>query len=269
MFLYNFLSLALFDPEQTGHKEEGAGFILEHVQDYVIFEIPPILGIDISITFHVVMMWIASIFLILLFSLSKRQMGMVPRGMGNLLEAIVLFIKTDILDPYLGKDGMRFAPYLLTAFFFVLVCNLLGLIPGAGTATSNLAVTSTLAVMTFFIGQSAGIMKKGFGGYMKSFLPPGVPGFVAPLVFLIEFIGVFTKHFALAIRLFANMMADHLIVFTFLGLIIIFKSFLVALLAVPGAVALELLAVLIAIIQAYIFTMLSAVFIGIALAEEH
>ena len=85
MFLYNFLSLALFDPEQTGHKEEGAGFILEHVQDYVIFEIPPILGIDISITFHVVMMWIASIFLILLFSLSKRQMGMVPRGMGNVL----------------------------------------------------------------------------------------------------------------------------------------------------------------------------------------
>lgn len=269
MFINNFLSLALADPPQEGHEEGGAEFILEHVQDHMIYQIPPIFGIDISITFHVVMMWIACAILVLLFTLGKRQMGMVPRGFGNVLEAIILFIKMDILDSYLGKDGKRFAPYLLTAFFFVLICNLLGLVPGAGTATSNLAVTATLAVMTFFIGQTAGIMKKGFGGYMKSFLPSGVPIFVAPIVFFIEFIGVFTKHFALAIRLFANMMADHLIVFTFLGLIIIFKSFLVALLAVPGAVALEMLAVLIAMIQAYIFTMLSAVFIGIALAEEH
>ena len=111
--------------------------------------------------------------------------------------------------------------------------------------------------------------KKGFVGYWKSFIPPEIPAFVVPILFFAEVMGLFTKHFALAIRLFANMIADHLIVFTFLGLIFIFKNFLVALFAVPAAAAIELLAVLIAFIQAYIFTMLSAVFIGIALSEEH
>ncbi len=261
--------MTVADPEKQGHDEEGAGFILEHVQDHVVIELPTVLGIDMSITIHVLMMWIACAILLLLFALARRQIGLVPRGFGNAVESVVVFLKGDIIEAYLGEEGKRFTPYLLTAFFFVLTCNLLGLVPGAATATSNLAVTGTLAVLTFLIGQTAGILKKGIIGYFKSFLPAGVPGFVAPIVFFIEFIGVFTKHSALAIRLFANMMADHLIVLTFLGLIIIFKSYLVALLAVPGAVALELLAVLIALIQAYIFTMLSAVFIGIALAEEH
>ena len=259
----------LTDPEKQGQDEQSADFILEQVQDHVIVELPPIFGIDMSITIHVLMMWIACVVLIALFTLARRQIGLVSRGFGNAIESVIIFLKGDIIEPYLGAEASRFTPYLLTAFFFVLTCNLLGLLPGAATATSNLAVTGTLAVMTFFIGQTAGIMKKGPIGYLKSFLPPGVPKFVAPMVFFIEFIGVFTKHFALAIRLFANMMADHLIVLTFLGLIIIFKSYFVALLAVPGAVAVELLALLIALIQAYIFTMLSAVFIGIALAEDH
>lgn len=257
------------EQEAAGHAEEGAGFILEHVQDHVIFELPPVFGIDISITLHVIMMWIACAILIGILLLARRQIGLVSRGFGLAIESIIIFLRDDIIEPYLGKDGRSYTPYLLTAFFFVLVCNLLGLVPGSATATSNLGVTATLAIMTFFIGQTAGIRKKGLGGYMKSFIPGGVPAMVVPIVFITEFIGVFTKHFALAIRLFANMMADHLIVFTFLGLIIIFKSYLVALLAVPGAAAIELLAVLIALIQAYIFTMLSAVFIGIALSDEH
>ena len=268
MLLNAIISFFITDEQQGGH-DEGAGWILEHIADHTLVQIPPVLGIDLSITMHVLMVWIAAVILILIFGIGSRKTGMVPKGLGNVLESVVVFLREDVILPYLGKAGMRFAPYLLTAFFFILTCNLLGLFPGAGTATSNISVTATMAVMTFLIGQSAGMMKKGFFGYWKSMIPPGIPGPVIPILFVAEIMGLFTKHFALAIRLFANMVADHLVVFTFLGLIFIFKSFLVAFISVPAAAAIELLAVLIAFIQAYIFTMLSAVFIGLALAEEH
>lgn len=256
------------EPGSQSH-DEGAGWILEHVSDHVLVKLPTVLGIDLSITFHVLMVWIAAAVLILIFGIGSRKIGIISTGFGNALEAVVIFIRDDIILPYLGPQGLRFAPYLLTAFFFILMCNLLGLIPTFGTATSNLSVTATMAVMTFVIGQSAGIKKKGFFGYWKSMIPPGIPWWVVPILFVAEVMGLFTKHFALAIRLFANMVADHLIVFTFIGLIFIFKNYFVAFVAIPAAAAIELLAVLIAFIQAYIFTMLSAVFIGIALQEEH
>ncbi len=256
------------EPEKGGHTED-AGWILEHVSDRVLIKLPSVLGIDLSITMHVLMVWIAAAVLILLFALARRRIGLVSKGLGSVLEAVVIFLRDDVILPYLGEKGMRFAPYLLTAFFFILTCNLLGLVPMGGTATSNISVTATLAVLTFLIGQGAGMIKKGFFGYFKSMIPPGIPFFVVPILYIAELMGLFTKHFALAIRLFANMIADHLVVFTFLGLIFIFKNVLIAFVAVPSAMAIELLAVLIAFIQAYIFTMLSAVFIGIALQEEH
>lgn len=268
MILNIFFSLFEGTQQGTGH-EEGASWILEHVSDRILVKLPTVLGIDLSITFHVLMVWIAAVLLIVIFGLGTRRIGVVSKGFSNALEAIVIFLREDIIVPYLGEDGMRFAPYLLTAFFFVLACNLLGLIPGAGTATSNISVTASMAVLTFLIGQGAGMLRKGFLGYWKSMIPPGIPVLVIPILFIAEVMGLFTKHFALAIRLFANMVADHLVVFTFLGLIFIFKSLLVAFVSVPAAAAIELLAVLIAFIQAYIFTMLSAVFIGLALQEEH
>lgn len=267
MILNTFLA---FITEETGKgHEEGAGWILEHVSDHVVFKLPTVLGVDLSVTFHVLMIWIAAALLILIFGLGTRKVGLVSKGFGSVLESLVIFLRDDVLVPYLGDKWKRYAPYILTAFFFILTCNLLGLIPKGGTATSNINVTASMAVLTFLIGQGAGMRKKGFVGYWKSFIPPGIPGFVIPILFIAEVMGLFTKHFALAIRLFANMIADHLVVFTFLGLIFIFKNFFVAFLAVPAAAAIELLAVLIAFIQAYIFTMLSAVFIGIALSEEH
>jgi F-type H+-transporting ATPase subunit a len=266
--LLNALISFLITNDEHG-DDGGAGWILEHVSDHVLVELPTVLGIDLSITFHVLMVWIAAAILILVFGLGARKVGMVSRGFGSALESLVIFIRDDVIEPYLGENGARFTPYILTAFFFILTCNLLGLIPTAGTATSNISVTATMAVFTFLIGQTAGMMKKGFVGYWKSFIPPGIPGFVIPILFVAEVMGLFTKHFALAIRLFANMVADHLVVFTFLALIFIFKTYIVAFVAVPAAAAIELLAVLIAFIQAYIFTMLSAVFIGIALQDEH
>jgi len=268
MILDVLLFFTAMEPENGDH-DKGAGWILEHVSDRVLVKLPSVLGIDMSITMHVLMIWIAAVLLILLFGIGSRKIGLVSRGIGGVLESVVLFLRDDVILPYLGEKGMRFAPYLLTAFFFILTCNLLGLVPMGGTATSNISVTATLAVLTFLIGQGAGMKKKGFFGYFKSMIPPGIPFFVIPILFIAEIMGLFTKHFALAIRLFANMIADHLVVFTFLGLIFIFKNVFVALIAVPSAAAIELLAVLIAFIQAYIFTMLSAVFIGIALQEEH
>ena len=251
------------------HGEGGADFILEEVTDHVLIPLPKVLGVDLSITKHVLMVWIAALVLVFLFALSRRGAGLVPRGLANFLEAIVVFLRDDVLKPYLGHDADRFAPYLLTVFFFILTMNLLGLVPMGATATSNISVTATLAVLTFVVGQGAAILRKGPLGYLRNFIPPGIPGFVVPILFVAEVMGLFTKHFALAIRLFANMVADHMVVFTLLGLIFIFRSVLIAFISVPAAAAVELLALLIAFIQAYIFTMLSAVFIGLALAEEH
>ena len=269
MPILNVLASGLAVSPKHGGEGEGAGWIMEHVADHVLVPLPRILGIDMSITKHVLMIWIAAALLLVVFTLAARQVGLVSRGFGNAIEAMVIFLRDDVMLPYLSDRYKRFAPYLLTVFFFILTCNLLGLVPKGATATSNISVTATLAILTFLVGQGAGVMKKGVVGYFKSFIPPEIPWFVVPILFVAELMGLFTKHFALAIRLFANMVADHLVVFTFLGLIFIFRSVLIAVFAVPSAVAIELLAVLIAFIQAYIFTMLSAVFIGLALEEEH
>lgn len=267
--LLNVFSSFLASSPEHGGEGESAGWILEHIADHVLIPLPKVFGIDMSITLHVLMIWIAAALLILLFGLAARQIGLVSRGFGNAIEAIVVFLRDDVLFPYLGEDAKRFAPYLLSVFFFILTMNLLGLVPMGATATANISVTASLAILTFLIGQGAGMAKKGVVGYFKSFIPANIPWFVIPILFVAEIMGLFTKHFALAIRLFANMVADHMVALTFLGLIFIFKSEIIALFSVPSAVAVELLAILIALIQAYIFTMLSAVFIGLALEEEH
>ena len=257
---------------QEGAKQggEGAGFILEEVSDHVIWHLPTVWGIDFSITKHVLMMWIASAILMLMFGLTFRKIKLVPRGLANGLEAIVVFLREDIILPYLKpKDVALFSPYILSVFFFILTCNLLGLFPGGATATSNISVTGALAMLTFFIGQGALFIRKGPVGYIRQFIPPGIPGFVVPILFIAELMGLFTRHFALAIRLFANMIADHLVAGTIIGLIIIFKSYIISPASILMAVAAELLAVLIAFIQAYIFAMLSSVFIGLGLEDEH
>lgn len=261
--------LILAAEEAVEQSTGGAGFILEEVSDHVLIKLPTILGIDLSITKMVLMMWIAAAFLIVLFGVSFRKKRLIPKGWANLLESAVVFLRDDILHPYLGENTSRFSPYILTAFFFILVSNLLGVIPMGTEATSNISVTATLAVFTFLIGQGASLKKFGVIGYVKKFVPPDIPFFVIPIIFIAELMGLFTKHFALAIRLFANMIADHLIVVTVIGLIFIFNSYAAVPISIGMGVAVELLVILIAFIQAYIFTMLSAVFIGLALAEEH
>ncbi len=268
MILNTMSALLLMAEESVKQGGKGAGFILEEVSDHVLFKLPTVWGIDFSITKYVLMLWIAAAVLIFLFGISFRKIRLVPKGLANGLEAIVVFLREDVLLPYLGENASRFSPYILSVFFFILTCNLLGLIPMGATATSNINVTAALATLTFLIGQGARLKQEGPIGYFKQFIPSGIPGFVIPILFIAELMGLFTRHFALAIRLFANMIADHLVVGTVIGLIFIFHSYLIAPVSVVTAVGVELLAILIAFIQAYIFAMLSAVFIGLALEEE-
>ncbi|MFQ6114144.1 MAG: F0F1 ATP synthase subunit A [bacterium] len=151
---------------------------------------------------------------------------------------------------------------------FILVNNLLGLVPPNFKATANISVTSGLALITFFVVIGTGIKQHGLRGYAAQYFPKGVPWFVLAVLVPAEILGLLTKHLALAIRLFANMFAGDVVLFAMIGFIFIFKSLAVAPLSVGGALAVNLLEILIDVIQAYIFTLLSAVFIGMAIQHE-
>ena len=267
-------------PEQPGLGD----YIIHHLQDSHEWNVfgyhihlptfPPVhflgLELDFSITLHVLMMWIVSLILILTFGLLFRKQRLVPTGFAAILESVVLFIRDEIAIPNVGpKDGKRITPLLSTMFFFVLSCNLIGLIPLFSTATGNITVTASLAVITFFTTQVMGMVNNGVFGYFKSLVPHGIP---FPLLFIlvpIEIFGLFTKPFALAMRLFANMIAGHTVIYALIGLIIAIGSVLVAPFAVGFAIFINFLELLVAFIQAYIFTMLSSLFIGMAMHPQH
>ena len=229
----------------------------------------PIFGIDLSITKHVVMMWVASALLIALLVSSFRRPQLVPSGLANFFEAIVVFIRDEVVLPVMGEHGRPFMPFFLTIFFFILFCNLLGLIPYGGTATGNISVTAALALITFAVTQVMGIVSNGPLGYARSLVPPGMPLWLLPIMVPIEILGLLIKPFALCIRLFANMIAGHVVILVFLGMIIMFKSYLLAPLSIAFAAAIYLLEIFIACVQAFIFTLLSALFINMAAHPEH
>ena len=251
------------------HGSGGVDFIMHHILAHPVIKLPTVFGVDLSITNHVLMMWLVSAILILAFGLSFRKKQLVPKGLANALEAIVLYLRDDVIIPYLGKDGKRYAPYLLTAFFFILLCNLLGLVPGGSTATGNIAVTAGLAILTLVVVQLACIIKHGFIGYLKSFVPPGLPAFIIPIMAPVEIMSMITKHFALAIRLFANMIAGHITILSLMSIIFMFKNWLISPFPLAIIIFSSLLEILIALIQAYVFTILSAVFIGQSVSDSH
>jgi F-type H+-transporting ATPase subunit a len=228
--------------------------------------------LDLSITKHTMMMWLAAALLIgsvLLFS-NRDKSKLVPRGTSaNLFEMLVLFVRDELAIKNIGKEeGPRYTPYLLTAFFFILFMNLLGLFPWMATATGNIGVTVALALCTFVLTQIAGIRAAGLGGYLAH-LTGGVAPWLWPIMIPVEVLGLFTKPFALTIRLFANMLAGHIVIFFLLGLIFMLGHPAVALVSVPFALGIYLLELFVAFVQAYVFTMLSALFIGMGVAMAH
>ena len=267
--------------EGAAHSEELSvgNAILHHVQDTKVFDLWPLepthltsihlFGIDFSITKHLVMMWIASLLLVLLFKFALRHRGPVPRGISNLLEAIVVFLRDEVILPAMGEAGKRYVPYLLTVFFFILFCNLLGLVPYSATATGNVTVTAALALISLFMIQLGGIREHGLVHHYQNLVPHGIPVWLLPIMIPVEIMGQLTKPFALCIRLFANMTAGHIVILSFLGLIAILKTIVIAPVSVAFALFISLLELFIAFLQAYIFTMLTALFMGMAIHPEH
>ncbi len=228
------------------------------------------LTINLSPTKHVVFLWLAALLLLIVAVSAARSLtrNPLPRGLGNLMEAFVVFVRDEICILNMGPSGVKYMPYLLTTFFFILIMNLAGLVPYGSTATSNISVTGGLAAIAFIMIQTAAIRAQGLGTYLKH-LTGGVHWILWPIMVPIEILGLFTKPFALMIRLFANMIGGHIVVVSLLGLIFIFKNYLVAVGPVAFVVGISMLELFVAFLQAYIFTMLTALFMGLGMQHAH
>ena len=264
-------------------EEKAGDVIMHHILDSNVFAFEPfgsinlpkivVGGFDISITKHVVMLWLVSALLLIVFSVVGGQYKNLtprnaPKGLANAMEALVEFIRVDVAKSNIGHGYEKHLPYLLTVFFFILFCNLLGLIPYGATATGNVNVTLTLSIFTFFVTQIAAFKAHGVKGYLQH-LTAGTHWSLWIIMVPIEIIGQFTKPFALTIRLFANMTAGHIIILSLIFISFILKSYIVAAaVSVPFAIFIDLLELFVAFLQAFVFTMLSALFIGLATAHE-
>jgi F-type H+-transporting ATPase subunit a len=222
---------------------------------------------DMRITRWEIMMWIAALLCLAVFiplarRIKKAKYGSRSRWV-NFWEVLISFVHDEIVEPNFDHHYVKKAmPYFLSIFFFVLFCNLLGLLPGMSTATGNLAVTGGLAVLTLLGMLGVGMVKQGVFRYWAGLVPHGVPAFVLPLMFPIEIIGLFIKPFALTVRLFANMTAGHVVIIIFIYLVMMFQNYWVGIGSVTGSLMIYLLELLVSFIQAYIFATLSAMFIG-------
>ncbi len=229
---------------------------------------------DFSITKNVFAMFVSIILMVVIFTTIaqsyKKNQGKAPRGLQSFLEPIIVFVRDDIAKGAIGPKYERFLPYLLTVFFYIWINNILGLFPGGANLTGNIAVTLTLALFTFFITLFSS--NKNYWNHI--FNTPGVPWWlktVIPIMPLVEFIGIFTKPFSLMVRLFANITAGHIIMLSLFSLIFIFSNVggAVAPLSVAFAVAMTFLELFVALLQAYVFTLLSALYFGGAVEEDH
>jgi F-type H+-transporting ATPase subunit a len=279
-------------------KPDIGAMIFHHTGDSHVVELPfgfgewhlpgpwMVGGIDLSPTKHVVFMILAAFLVFVTMWYGGRQIerrhreGKGPSGLGAAVEALVLWVRNDVAVANIGHGGEKFAPYILTLFFFILYCNLLGLLPWGAAATGNIAVTAALALTAFLTIEISGMVTLGAKGYIKTIVmvPPGMKGAGAVIMAMImtpvELIGKIVKPFALTLRLFANMTAGHFVILVLLGLIFVFGTAPAPIrgIVVVGAVGLTLfmmcLELLVAFLQAYIFALLTSVFIGL-MRHEH
>jgi F-type H+-transporting ATPase subunit a len=264
-----FMSSDFVDEHHVGIEKEGFYFD-EH--GHLAATDPSLDFYDISITKNVASLFISVVILFGVFlTVAKRYKQdplTSPRGIQSVFEPIIMFVRDEIARPNIGeKKYERFMPYLLTVFFFIWFNNLLGLMPGAANLTGNIAVTMTLALFTFVITTISG--SKDYWRHI--FNTPGVPWwlkFPIPIMPVIEFVGVLTKPFSLMVRLFANITAGHIIVLSLIALVFIFESVYIGPVSVLFGLFMNFLELLVAFIQAFVFTLLSAIYFGLAV-EEH
>ncbi len=237
-------------------------------------------SMDLSVTSLVVFEWIAIIVVLFLFGWVgrkyKKNPTKAPSGFQNALEFLVVFLRNDIVYPNVGsvKSAKTLLPYFIGLFCFIFTCNLIGLIPGGHTATGALAVTGALAIIAYFVINITAIKEAGIGNWLKHLLG-GAPIWLCPIMIPIEIISMFVKPFALTIRLFANMTAGHVVLLSLIGLIFFFKlsngmgvGLAITPISVGFSIFMYLLELLVALLQAYIFTTLTAVFVGLAIGEH-
>ncbi len=226
---------------------------------------------DISFTRNVASMWISIAIISAIFiPMARRYRSGIsaPKGVQSVFEPIVLFVRDDIVYTQIGKkNAHKYLPYLMTLFFFIWVNNLLGLVPffpGGSNLTGNIAFVLVLTLFTFFITNFSGTKT-----YWKHILMvPGIPGFVKPIMIPVEILSIFTKPFALMIRLFANITAGHMLILSLISMIFVYKSIYLAPPSVIVVVVMSILELFVGLLQAYIFTLLSALFIGMAIQED-
>jgi F-type H+-transporting ATPase subunit a len=273
------------EPAAEGHGDRID--FMHHIQDSREWELPfggalhfpekgswMVGGIDLTPTKHVLFLGIAALLTLLTLLggaalASRAERGLTAGKRHNAIEALVLFVRNEVVMPNVGHGGEKFAPFVCTLFFFILFANLLGLIPYGSTATANISVTAALALITFVVAEIGGLLALGPKHYWGTlyFVPKGMhpaAGHVmATLLFPIELIGKFTRPFALAIRLMANMTAGHIVLLAIISLIFVFGSYAIAVGPVLMAVAITFLELFVAFLQAFIFAVLTSVFIGL------
>ncbi|MFA9289869.1 MAG: F0F1 ATP synthase subunit A [Solirubrobacteraceae bacterium] len=223
--------------------------------------------IDFSITKNVLAIFISAIIMLLVFTNmagAYKKRFMPKSTLGKALEPLILYIRDNVIIPNIGeKNATAFTPFLLTVFFFIWINNLLGLLPGSANVTGNIAVTMVLALITLVVTNI-----NGKSGYWSHIFTPHVPKLLYPIMIPVEIMGILTKPFALMMRLFANITAGHIMILSLISLIFIFKSEYVAFGSIPLALFVYTLELLVAALQAYIFTVLTALYIGMALQEK-
>ncbi|MCD6392235.1 MAG: F0F1 ATP synthase subunit A [Planctomycetes bacterium] len=254
---------------------------LEHVVARELFHFE-VFGYPVVFSNHMFMVSVVTILLMILLPLSVRGGGLARRGFGNLIETVCVFIREDVARPFLGDRTDSYIGYVWTVFFFILALNLFGMIPTrqiiylltgrennlGGAATANIWIVGALSLITFLSIHISGIREHGLWGYIRDFVPK-VPWPMRPFIYLMEIIGALVKPLSLTIRLFANIFAGHILIATLFLFIVIFRNYAVGGLTVAAVVAASLLELLVAFLQAYIFTFLSAIFIGFAVNPDH
>lgn len=285
----------------TGEHAAQVDIITPHITDSHLMDIPALrppfvrevelprfeplrlggIELDLSPTKHVVMLALAALLCMVVLiptaivhERHTHRTG-APKGFAAGMEAMVLYLRNEVILPNVGPHGNKYVPFGLTLFFFILFANLLGLVPYGSTATGNISVTAMLAIVTFVVVEVSGMRAQGWG-YLRTifYIPPkNIPFILKPFMFVImtvvEIIGKFTKPFALAVRLFANMTSGHVVLLALISLIFTFGSFFVALAPITMGVATSLLEIFVSFLQAYIFTILSCVFIGLIRQGAH
>ena len=232
-------------------------------------------------TNHMFMVMLASLVLMIGLPLVMRQKGYVPRGFRNVIETICVYLREDMARPMLKDHTDRYISILWSLFFFILTLNLLGLMPldklvflfikeehWGGAATANIWITGALATFSFLLFHLAGIRQKGIVHYLAT-LSPKVPWPMLPFMFVMELLSSFVRLFSLAIRLFANILAGHILIGVLLGFIVIFKTYMAAGASIAMTTLMSLLEVFVAFLQAYIFVFLTTIFIMFAVSDEH